>query len=108
MAEYIERQKAIFPLYQWKNIIKNTHGENDEYVRCLTEAIEIIEDVPAADVQPVRHGRWGHRWICSNMSGYEYACSCSVCGNPTYRISTLEAMPPYCQNCGAKMDGGEE
>ena len=51
----------------------------------------------------VRHGRWGHRWICSNMSGYEYACSCSECGKPTYRTSTLEAMPPYCPHCGADM-----
>lgn len=55
----------------------------------------------------VRHGRWGHRWVCSNMTGYEYACSCSECGKPTYRISILEDMPTYCPNCGAKMDGGK-
>jgi len=66
------------------------------------------KEIPAADVQPVRHGRWGHRWICSNMTGYEYACTCSECGKPTYRMSTLEPMPPYCPNCGAKMDGGEQ
>lgn len=67
--------------------------------------IAMIEDFPAADVRLVRHGRWGHRWICSNMTGYEYACSCSECGKPTYRISTLEPMPPYCPNCGADMSG---
>ena len=65
-----------------------------------------IQRVPVADVSPIRHGRWGHRWICSNLTGYEYACSCSECGKPTYRISTIEPMPPYCPNCGAYM--GEE
>lgn len=76
-------------------------------VRLLERAADAIEELTAADVAPVRHGRWENRWICSNMTGYEYACSCSECGKPTYRISTLEPMPPYCPNCGAKMEEKE-
>lgn len=77
----------------------------DGYTKAvLNQAVKAIHKL-SADVQPIRHGRWGHMWVCSNMTGYEYACSCSECGKPTYRISTFEDMPPYCPNCGAKMDG---
>lgn len=57
------------------------------------------------DARPVVRGKWVHRWFCSNMSGYEYACSCSVCGEPTYRMSLLDKMPNFCPNCGARMEG---
>ena len=85
MAEYIEREAAIDRLEKLFQLQAPT-------------ARAIVEAIPSADVAPVRHGRWGNRWICSNMAGYEYAYSCSECGKPTYRISTLEDMPPYCQN----------
>ena len=99
MAEYIERQKAISPLYRWKNIIKNTYGENDEYVRCLTEAIEKIKDVPSADVAPVRHGRWD----ASYMNDF---LVCSECVHYwIYKGDQYDYR--YCPNCGAKMDGGK-
>lgn len=69
----------------------------------INDVLNDVEDFPAADVRPVVRGKWGHRWICSNMSGYEYACSCSECGKPTYRMSLLEKMPNFCPNCGADM-----
>ena len=93
MAEYIEREAVLSKLLEYGI------GWGAAKVK------GVINSIPAADVAPVRHGRWGHRWVCSNMTGYELACSCSECGKPTYRISTLEPMPPYCPNCGAKMDG---
>ena len=100
MAEYIERQKAISPLYRWKNIIKNTYGENDEYVRCLTEAIEKIKDVPSADVAPVRHGRWIEYGEPDEWKRFQtWYWKCSKCG-----AVGIEEWN-YCPNCGAKMDG---
>lgn len=57
-----------------------------------------IESVPAADVAPVRHGRW----IKDGEDGPVY---CSECGEEheweDYRAS-------YCDTCGAKMDGGQD
>ena len=67
-----------------------------------------LEAVPAEDVTEIKHGQWVDKWMCSNMTGYEYACRCSECNEPTYRISTLEPMPPYCPNCGTKMDGSDK
>lgn len=56
-----------------------------------------IESVPAADVTPVRHGRW------ERTGGNPYP-SCSECGCE----SLSRADRPYCQFCGAKMDGGHD
>jgi hypothetical protein len=88
-----------------KESLKNlkAEGRNQKYVQGLQDAIDdyfpqIIDDVPTADVEPVRHGRW-----------YEYGEQsykrCSICHE---RYSPpLGVFPPFCLNCGAKMDGGE-
>ena len=48
------------------------------------------KEIPAADVAPVVHGRWIKKEFLR----------CSECDMPTM-------YPwPYCQKCGAKMDGG--
>ena len=57
-------------------------------------ARKIIAEAPAADVVEVRHGKW------ERTKGNPYP-SCSECG-----IESLSrADRPYCQFCGAKMDG---
>ena len=68
----------------------------------LDAAIKKIEDEPAADITPLQHGHWKDKMQCSNMCGYDYSMVCSVCEKPMYRLSP-EPMPPYCPNCGAKM-----
>lgn len=57
-------------------------------------ARKIIAEAPAADVAPVRHGKW------ERSEGNPYP-SCSECGCE----SLSRADRPYCQFCGAKMDG---
>ena len=88
MDEYIEREAAQ------TSCRKYSFAESyDAFaVDCILKAI------PAADVAPVRHGRWK----CNQP--------CPVCGGD--RFEGLDAdiwadwEPPYCPNCGAKMDGG--
>lgn len=60
-------------------------------------ARKIIAEAPAADVVEVRHGRW------ERTEGNPYP-SCSECGCE----SLSRADRPYCQFCGAKMDGGQD
>lgn len=62
--------------------------------------MEIVCDLPAADVEPVVHGEWRE----NGLNGYAYAIICSKCGY-------IDGYPfndrsRYCPNCGAKMDGG--
>ena len=57
-----------------------------------------IRKLPAADVAPVVHGKWGDNGIAGSM-----LVKCSVCGFDCGANSFS-----YCPNCGAKMDGGNE
>ena len=63
----------------------------------LAECRKRLERLPAADVVDVRHGRW------ERTEGNPYP-SCSECGCE----SLSRADRPYCQFCGAKMDGGQD
>lgn len=63
-------------------------------------AINMIEDAPAADVAPVRHGRW----IEQEKYTFGVMYDCSICCD---RILDNGHSWNYCPNCGAKMDGGD-
>lgn len=52
-----------------------------------------INQIPAADVAPVRHGRW-----LKNTRFKQNPWKCSECGfDPKFRFN-------FCPNCGVKMD----
>lgn len=57
-----------------------------------------IEEIPAVDAEPVRHGRW--------MLNKHYGDNeCSVCGEDNFRAWDFGGHTMnYCPNCGAKMD----
>ena len=97
MDEYIERGTLM-------RRIKEIHcAECDSYhgVRCracwVDDTLDYIDSEPAADVAPVRHGRW-----IMHDDEFGLTCECSVC-----HIETM-GDGNYCPNCGAKMDGGAE
>ena len=86
MADYIPRSEAIAELRH----------------RCYPcgEGIEAINGIPAADVAPVVYGRWAH------LGGDEWCCS--ACGFViTTEGSWDKPTKKYCEDCGAKMDGGD-
>ena len=56
-----------------------------------------ILKIQAADVAPVRHGRWITKQEKDTFAGYLYSYECSECG----RVE--QCKEPYC-NCGAKMN----
>ena len=94
MDEYIKREDLL-ELYRMDDPVLNENGHVP-----IPVIRQNIIDIPAADVAPVRHGRW------------ECNKPCPVCGGD--RFEGLDAdiwadwEPPYCPNCGAKMDGGAE
>ena len=61
-------------------------------------AKKLIANAPAADVVPIVHGEWLHK------NGEMY---CSVCGSEAL-MDEVYYKSPYCPDCGAKMDGGNE
>ena len=87
MAEYIEREKAI------NEVLSCFDVEDSIFSDATVMAIGFkIKDIPAADVQPVKHGWWGGKFPVSR---------CSICD----ATMILGDYGNYCPNCGAKMDG---
>lgn len=112
MAEYIEREELMkFPIR--RNHYDKEHGKHGNehfiYICGIETVLEYADNLPAADVAPVRHGRWYNR-------GGRFRCS--VCDNKTllkdiggtggWSHEYEQQKSPYCPNCGAKMDGGDE
>ena len=60
------------------------------------ELIGCLEDAPAADVEPVRHGKWVK--IGADKRGRGGIWQCSLCKGSELFVTD------YCPNCGAKMD----
>lgn len=106
MAEYIERERLLR-----KFNIDDMMNVNGTLIS-LREARETISNFPAADVVPVRYGRWEEAdWIEPDDKGFEFnrtpkaAWRCSECRNCFKK--ELLWKNNYCPNCGAKMDGAE-
>lgn len=100
MADYIDREAAIELL----------HYNADE--RC-SAVVSNFEEIPAANVEPVRSGRW---------EGYTHSRYCGMdeygepvyrdgtvyyCSNPKCRRKTV-VKENFCPSCGAKMDLEDE
>ena len=67
--------------------------------------LQIIKDLPAADVAEVVHGRWidgAEDFTCGNHNA-----ECSICRRYVSWDGCDEDFN-YCPNCGAKMDGAAE
>ena len=82
MTEYIEREKVL--------------SKAAPVEGCFSDMISAYDVVmlPAADVAPLRHGRW--------IEHEDGVFTCSECGNAESNESY------FCRYCGAKMDGGAE
>ena len=80
---------------------------------CLSEddIADLIDEMPAADVAPVVHGKWIDKgwdgdfsWRIDGRGNSWHIFECSNCG------SKLCGAPKtkFCPNCGAKMDLEDE
>ena len=91
---YIERESAI------KSLLNDCLGQVS-YSR--EDAADCIRYMDAADVVPVRHGRWVHEHI---SEGYAWVM-CSECEAVIHKILIRKRLN-YCPNCGARMDGVDD
>lgn len=102
MAEYIDKAVAL-SIHEPPKSNRHYHTDNldDAYGQGWDGALCSIEHIPAADVAPVVHTRWAH------LGGDEWCCP--VCGFIiTTEGSWDQPAKKYCEDCGAKMDGGAE
>ena len=119
MNEYISREDVLKKAKS--SISVPTDNEWDcGYNTAMAEMQEFIKQLPVADVQPVKRGRWEEihislcKWIPEDEkeeghSFYmaELKCSCCERYNAVTFVLTLN-KPDFCQLCGARMDGDSE
>ena len=115
MAKYIDRDMAEQALIKEAALILRKMP----YITIADSAdrmIKIVQEVPAADVAPVVHGRWvfGKDLACcwGQILKNKYHLYCSECLEQAFNRSEdndpdFDIDTPYCPNCGALMDKEE-
>ena len=104
MAEYVTKEQVI----DWYR----PYGQTDDPIPFET-LVSDLRDMKAADVAPVRHGRWifgkdlPYNW--GQMPKNKYHLYCSECLEQAFNRSEdndpdFDVDTSYCPNCGAKMD----
>lgn len=104
MSDYISREALIGKAEKhYCDPCKGQGGDlgGDWCRSCVINSVlEKVRGIPAADVEPVRHGEW--RLVRRMAACGEYECS--VCGRiETFGCFNKPENNPYC-HCGAKMD----
>ena len=91
MSDYISREAML------------EKAEYDGNYR-LVVPVEAIKGLPAADVEPVRMGKWERCF--EDWRQQIEGDKCSACGFEYYGTGIRRFH--YCPNCGAKMEGGAD
>jgi hypothetical protein len=112
MSDYISREAAIEKIRVAAGCAECA-GSSSALCVCnvcdVYNAIRLIKSLPAADVEPVVHGRW--ECVYDDSTG-ETDITCSHCKN-TRTVNgcfvSTDGKPcyfedDYCPNCGSKMD----
>ena len=100
--EYISKQAFNDAIREAVRKYPNTFYNGLEVAR------QIAHDMDAADVVPVRHGRWIE--TTQPMGWDDVTCAeCSECGEDfvldEWGMDDMNNLMHYCPNCGAKMEG---
>lgn len=91
MGEYIEREKVKDELRSWAVCINHPEHLLKEDALC------VIDSIPAADVEPVKHGRWV-------FDGQDHFCDRCNRNALCDKMTGEEVLSVVCPSCGAKMD----
>lgn len=104
MSDYISREAALkaaeHAYGEWNLAMAAADGARQinlvyKKQEMLKAVASVFDIVPAADVEPVRHGRWVNK-----KGGFFEFAVCSLCGEVA---PTAGVTPKYCPACGAKV-----
>ena len=96
MLRYIDAEKVIEIAESNKAVLQSLAD--------IVDIREIVNDVPTADVQTVKHGKWILDEDSSSEEEKCYRCSnCKAILEEDYKWHNHN----YCYNCGARMDKEE-
>ena len=100
MSEYIERELLLIGV---DGCISALHAQakgepiQESAIKLVEATRDYIASLSAADVAPVKHGRW--ILVDNNGTGV-----CSECN----RQDHIDPLATHCRYCGALMDGEED
>lgn len=99
MDEYISKEKAIKKLREvYENEYPTASGDFDEYAS--HDMPNVLRNIPAADVQPVKRGKW------EKKKGYLVCSNCGMTFDTIgYTYEEQDEVFRYCSCCGYRMDG---
>ena len=106
MNDFISREAAIEKIKEESILSKGySYSERGYYI------IDILNDIPSADVQPVKRGVWKEHTVCENRNNgtthiYEYSEDYMTCSNCWHSFNYCDNDTErfnYCPNCGALM-----
>lgn len=99
MAEYIEREAALAFQNELEPVIcKSVHSGGIYSATRDDDLVRFLSAIPAADVVPVRHGKWEKSYADHEAFGVRpFFRYCSECNEVTVHQYN------YCPNCGADM-----
>lgn len=95
MAEYIEKGQLV------KDLLLLADVETGIRQQAILGCASTIQNRKAADVAPVRHGRWIYHAETIHTLAHT---RCSVCSSIRYEHYVNDFR--FCPSCGARMDGG--
>ena len=105
MPELIDREATLKKMCEtcgycarFENAMRSTHPD---FVTDKCNNYKFLEEQPAIEAEPVRHGRWNYR----HEDDWCYCTACGVDAEGNYG-EPLET--DYCPHCGARMDGGAD
>ena len=90
MDDYIRRGKAVKAIRDYAE-----SKTFNSYFNGMRKAMEIVNDVPAADVRPVVRGKWK---LLEGGAG-----RCSNCKSVLKDVWDYDRSDPFCSECGADM-----
>ena len=113
---YIERELLLIGV---DGCISSLHAQakgepiQEAAIKLVETTRDYIASLSAADVAPVRHGRWVDEnknpvpWDECNSKCPSHSAYCSECGEWLTASDEYPVTGLYCPHCGALMDGKE-
>ena len=102
MAEYIDREALLQDIEQ-SVVFSARTGTVSAEMRGARKIVDRIRNAPAADVAPVKHGKWIEVQKENIWNDIVPVLECSACGKYTVGTRGIMTKSNYCPNCGAKM-----
>ena len=99
MERYINADKLKDEYYELYH-----HGTT-AVKRVLPVFVDLLDNVPTADVAEVKHGYW--KWERKIEAQAQNRLYCSVCDNECLSKNNYYVKSNFCPHCGVKMDGGK-